>query len=157
MTADVVLFSHGKRDLEVLLIERGHPPFAGRWALPGGFVDQDEPLERAARRELTEETGLEVGPLQQLGAYGDPGRDPRGHVVTVAFIGVVEAAAHPPRAASDAARSAWFPVSALPPLAFDHDRIVADGLERLRGTGPGSRGDERVSAGEYGSGSGRQP
>lgn len=140
VTADVVLFGRGVGGLQVLLIERGHPPFAGCWALPGGFVDSDEPLERAARRELDEETGLEVGPLEQLGAYGDPGRDPRGHVVTIAFVGLVEAAAHRPRAASDAARCAWFPVDALPPLAFDHDRIVADGLERFRGRDRGREG-----------------
>jgi 8-oxo-dGTP diphosphatase len=131
VTADVVLFGHRGGDLHVLLVERGHPPFAGCWALPGGFVDSDEPLEKAARRELAEETGLEVGPLEQLRAYGDPGRDPRGHVVTIAFVGLVEVDHHQPRAASDAARSAWFPVSALPPLAFDHDRIVADGIARV--------------------------
>jgi len=139
VTADVVLFGTCGGELQVLLVERGHPPFAGCWALPGGFVDSDEPLERAARRELVEETGLEVGPLEQLGAYGDPGRDPRGHVVTIAFTGLVEVDSHPPRAGSDAARSAWFPVRALPALAFDHDRIVADGLARLRERGPVDR------------------
>jgi len=132
VTADVVLFGRGRSGLEVLLIQRGHARFAGSWALPGGFVELDEPLERAARRELAEETGLEVGPLEQLGAYGDPGRDPRGHVVTIAYVGLVEAAARSPRAASDAAGSAWYPVDALPPLAFDHDRIIADGLARVR-------------------------
>lgn len=139
VTADVVLLAPGEGDLEVLLVERGHDPFAGRWALPGGFVDQDEPLEAAARRELEEETGLAVGALEQLGAYGDPGRDPRGHVVTVAYLALVRAAEHRPRAGSDAASARWWPVAALPPLAFDHDRVIADALARARGRSRAAR------------------
>jgi 8-oxo-dGTP diphosphatase len=132
VTADVVLFGAAAGGLQVLLVERAHDPFAGHWALPGGFVDLDEPLERAARRELEEETGLVVADLDQLAAYGDPGRDPRGHVVTVAYLGLVRKADHLPRAASDAAGAAWWPVAGLPRLAFDHDRVIADGIERLR-------------------------
>ena len=132
VTADVVLVGLAAGRLFLLLVERGHDPFAGCWALPGGFLEPDEPLERAARRELEEETGLVVDELEQVAAYGDPGRDPRGHVVTVAYLGLVRLAGHPPHAASDAASAAWFGVDDLPPLAFDHDRIIADALASLR-------------------------
>jgi 8-oxo-dGTP diphosphatase len=132
VTADALLFRRAGSTLEVLLIERGHDPFAGYWALPGGFVEPDEPLERAARRELAEETGLAVSELVQLGAFGDPGRDPRGHVVTVVYLGLVRAEPQPLEAASDAARAQWWPLERLPSLAFDHDRIIAAGRDRLR-------------------------
>ncbi len=82
LTVDIVLIKEERDRPEILLIQRNHPPFAGHWALPGGFVDEDEPLETAARRELFEETGLESPELRQLGAFGDPGRDPRGWTVT---------------------------------------------------------------------------
>jgi 8-oxo-dGTP diphosphatase len=120
----------------VLLIERAHGPFEGRWALPGGFVDEHEPLERAALRELREETGLQLDEVVQFRTYGDPGRDPRGHTITVVFIAPVRERAAV-AAADDAARAGWFPVDELPPLAFDHDRIIPEALAAYRGMGDG--------------------
>jgi 8-oxo-dGTP diphosphatase len=123
VTVDVVLFARGP-ELQVLLIERGHAPFAGRWALPGGFLDLDEELEQAARRELREETGLEVGELAQIGTFGKLGRDPRGRTISVVF-GAVCAEAMLPEPGDDAARAEWFAADRLPQLAFDHDEIMA--------------------------------
>jgi ADP-ribose pyrophosphatase YjhB (NUDIX family) len=125
LTADVVLFSLRDQIVRVLLIERRSPPFAGSWALPGGFVDADEDLEPAARRELLEETGIEVGPLVQLGAIGTPGRDPRGHTVSVVFVGLDPSGRCAANAGDDASRVEWFDVRALPSLAFDHAEILA--------------------------------
>ncbi|HYV37920.1 MAG TPA: NUDIX hydrolase, partial [Gemmataceae bacterium] len=110
VTADVVIVTKDRRR-RVLLIRRKHAPFAGLWALPGGFVNEDEGLETAARRELREETGLDTGRIEQLAAFGDPGRDPRGHTVTIAFLAQVDAAQLRPVAADDAADVAWFPLS----------------------------------------------
>jgi 8-oxo-dGTP diphosphatase len=130
LTVDVAVFRGEAGAREVLLVKRGSEPFAGMWALPGGFVDEGESLEPAARRELLEETGLDpLGDLDQVGAYGDPGRDPRGWNVSVLFqttlaydeSGVVAGG-------SDAAEAAWHPVGTLPRLAFDHDQLVADAL-----------------------------
>ncbi|HEU5321252.1 MAG TPA: NUDIX domain-containing protein [Methylomirabilota bacterium] len=132
VTVDVVIFAIRDRALHVLLVRRASPPFAGRHAIPGGFVHEDESLEAAARRELAEETGVHDVYLEQLYTFGDPGRDPRGRVVTVAYFALGAAGAPPLRAGTDAAEAGWFPVAALPPLAFDHDRIVAYARERLR-------------------------
>lgn len=123
LTVDVVLIKEGCGGPEILLIERNHPPFAGHWALPGGFVDENEPLEAAARRELFEETGVEPPELQQLGAFGEPGRDPRGWTVSVAFWTRISGDVTP-RAGDDASAARWWPLDALPPLAFDHANIV---------------------------------
>ena len=123
LTVDVVLIKEGRDGPELLLIQRNHPPFAGHWALPGGFVDENEPLEEAARRELFEETGLEPSELQQLGAFGDPGRDPRGWTVSVVFWART-ACDVTPRAGDDASAARWWPFDKLPPLAFDHADIV---------------------------------
>jgi 8-oxo-dGTP diphosphatase len=130
LTADVVLIAPDRS--AVLLIRRGNPPFEGRWALPGGFVEMDEDLEPAARRELAEETGLAAGPLVQVGAFGRPGRDPRGRVVSVAFTGAPAAEDAVPEPASDAAEARWFPLDDLPGLAFDHAEIIAAATELLR-------------------------
>lgn len=133
LTADVVLFASGPDDLEVLLIQRDAPPFQDAWAFPGGFVDIGESLEEAARRELAEETSIRGVPLDQLGAFGDPERDPRGHVVTVAFLGLIPSEViHPPEAGSDAAQAQWWSVDNLPRLAFDHARILTCALQQLR-------------------------
>jgi 8-oxo-dGTP diphosphatase len=131
VTADIACFAEEGGRAYILLIQRNHAPHAGRWALPGGFVDENESLEAAAARELCEETCVTEVTLEQFGAYGDPGRDPRGHTVTVAYL------ARLPRrveatGSDDAARAEWFPVDELPPLAFDHDRIIADAIRRYR-------------------------
>lgn len=133
LTADALVFSLGEGGLNVLLIQRGKSPFQGAWAFPGGFINVGESPEAAARRELEEETGIRDVHLEQLRAFGDPGRDPRGHTVTVAFVSVVEADAPFRReAGSDAAQARWWPISDLPPLAFDHEEILTAALQRLR-------------------------
>jgi 8-oxo-dGTP diphosphatase len=116
----------------VLLIRRGIEPFAGEYALPGGFVLPDENLDRAARRELLEETGTADVYLEQLYTFGDPGRDPRGRVITVAYYALVPEDKSPLLAGTDAAAAAWLPVSNLPSLAFDHGAIVDYAIGRLR-------------------------
>ena len=129
---DLVIFTIREHQLHVLLIERGLPPFQGRWALPGGFIREGEGLEQAARRELEEETGVRHVYLEQLYTFGDPGRDPRGRVVTVAYYALIAADDTPLVAARDARAARWWPVAGHPKLAFDHDRILAYALERLR-------------------------
>lgn len=135
VTVDAVLFRVVDEQLEVLLIQRGREPFQGRWALPGGFVDEMEPLETAVRRELREETGIELRKLVQTGAYGDPGRDPRGHTISIAFAGVLHDSDEAIRSGDDASDVRWFPLDDLPDLAFDHrkiiDQSVARGIEAL--------------------------
>src|SRR5205814_234642 len=115
----------------VLLIRRKSDPFAGCWALPGGFVDENEKLVDAARRELKEETGLTVGDLEQLYTAGDPGRDPRGWTVTVAYLVRVDADQLKPVAADDAAEVKWFPLDVPPKMAFDHAMLLARARARL--------------------------
>ncbi|WP_027342467.1 NUDIX hydrolase [Hamadaea tsunoensis] len=130
VTVDVVALTVRDGELQVLLIERGEHPFAGRYALPGGFV-RDEPLETAARRELAEETELDRVHLEQLGTFGDPGRDPRMRVVSVAYLAFAPSMPDP-ASGGDAASAAWVPVAQARELAFDHDAILAAGLERVR-------------------------
>jgi len=135
LTVDCVVFGLDgldQEDLKVLLIERGHDPFAGSWALPGGFVDMGEDLETAARRELEEETGVTIGYLEQLYTFGAPQRDPRGRVISVAWYGLVRTLDHPPTGADDANKAEWFPVVSPPKLAFDHQAIVTMAHERLK-------------------------
>lgn len=133
LTVDIVVFALDEEDLQVMLIERDLEPFAGRWALPGGFVRVDETLEEAARRELAEETGLTDIYLEQLYTFGGLERDPRERVVTVAYYALVNLAGHQVQASSDARNAAWFAVNDLPDLAFDHEKVLATALERLRG------------------------
>jgi 8-oxo-dGTP diphosphatase len=123
LTADIVVITKEQRP-RVLLIRRKHQPFAGKWALPGGFVDEGETLIDAARRELREETGLRIQKLDQLAAFGDPGRDPRGWTVSVAFITRVNRSNMKAVAADDAAEVGWHPLDRLPPSAFDHRLIL---------------------------------
>ena len=130
VAVDLVIFTVREGALQVLLIERGIPPFQGQWALPGGFVLDRETLEEAARRELEEETGLRDVYLEQLYTFGDPDRDPRGRTIAVAYYALTPPAE--PRAATDAAKAAWHPAARLPKLAFDHAKILKSGLERLR-------------------------
>jgi len=129
VTVDAVIFRKVKEAHEILLIQRKNEPFKGQWALPGGFVDEGEDLPVAAARELLEETGLEVENLQQLGAFGKPGRDPRQHTVSVAYTGFADENAVAV-AADDAAEAQWFSVKVLPQLAFDHLDIVTLGLQK---------------------------
>ncbi len=118
----------------VLLVQRGREPFRGRWALPGGFLEAGEGLEAAVAREVAEETGLTGLAWRQFRAYGDPGRDPRGPTVSIVHLALLEGPAPAVRGGDDAARAAWFPASAPPPLAFDHDVILADLLAALAGS-----------------------
>ncbi|HEX4592031.1 MAG TPA: NUDIX hydrolase [Gemmataceae bacterium] len=135
LTVDVVIVTQEDRP-RVLLIRRKHDPFAGAWAIPGGFVDPGETLAAAAARELREETGVENVSLEQLAAFGDPGRDPRGWTVSVAFLARVPAGT-PATAADDAATVGWHPLDDLPhPLAFDHDKILARAGARLAAFAP---------------------
>ncbi|HEY8430853.1 MAG TPA: NUDIX domain-containing protein [Sandaracinaceae bacterium] len=132
VTVDVILFTIEDRRAKVLLIRRDLPPFEGKWALPGGFVRMDESLDEAARRELREEAGVSVRFLEQLYTFGDVDRDPARRAITVTYFALIDATKISPRAGSDARSVAWFPVDRLPPLAFDHARIVRYALERLR-------------------------
>ncbi len=133
VTVDVVILTMRQRRLEVLLVKRKHWPFEGLWAIPGGFVNPEESLEDAARRELEEETGVRDVYLEQLYTFGDPHRDPRERVITVVYYALIRAETLRTTAGDNAAEAAWFHVYHLPALAFDHDRILAYTMQRLRG------------------------
>ena len=128
VTADCVVITKEKEP-KVLLIQRGHEPFKGCWAFPGGFMNMDETTEQCAVRELEEETGLKVADIQQIGAYSKVDRDPRGRTVTVAYLAIIEKP-EAVKGLDDAAKAQWFPISALPKLAFDHEEIMKD-VKRL--------------------------
>jgi|SRR5262245_37225931 len=130
LTVDIAIVTREARPC-VLLIRRLKDPFAGSWALPGGFVDENERLADAARRELREETGVDSGDLEQLYTAGDPGRDPRGWVVSVAYLAQVDPHAVKPVAADDAEAVGWFALDELPPLAFDHAMLLGRVRARL--------------------------
>jgi 8-oxo-dGTP diphosphatase len=133
VTVDLVIFTLQDKDLNVLLVKRRRWPFEGRWALPGGFVNMDESLDQAARRELEEETGVRDIYLEQLYTFGEPQRDPRTRVISVAYIALVSADTQSLRISEESIDVRWFSVRLLPgPLAFDHDAILAAGLDRLR-------------------------
>ena len=133
VTVDVVIFTVRDKCLTLLLIQRKESPFEGHWALPGGFVRPEETLEGAARRELAEETGVTNVFLEQLRAFGDPGRDPRTWVITVAHTALIPSDRLVLRADTDAADARWFPLADLPgPLAFDHQTILDFALMSLR-------------------------
>jgi ADP-ribose pyrophosphatase YjhB (NUDIX family) len=134
VTVDVAVFAPPASTGEgprILLVQRGKPPFRGRWALPGGFLDLDEELDAAARRELREETGLRVRRLAQLGTYGKVGRDPRGRTVSAVFLAAAEGKQRV-RGGDDASAAAWHATRSLPRLAFDHAEIVRDAVARMR-------------------------
>jgi len=130
VTVDAVVFRPAEQNYEILLIQRKNEPFKGKWALPGGFVDEHEDLKDAAMRELQEETGLSVSDMEQLGAFGKPHRDPRHHTVSIAYIGVVPENSKV-LGADDALEAKWFSVKMLPELAFDHADIVNLALQKV--------------------------
>jgi 8-oxo-dGTP diphosphatase len=135
VTVDMILFAFQNDELTVLLIRRTHDPFAGKWALPGGFVGEEEALYDAALRELKEETNVSNVYLEQLYTFGQPNRDPRARVITVAYFALLsadEVAQQMIHSGSDAGETRWWSIYSLPELAFDHDRILEYALQRLR-------------------------
>ena len=144
LTVDVAALTGGSAP-RVLLVQRAHPPFAGEWALPGGFVDEGERVAHAAARELAEETGLRLGSLSLLGVYDTPGRDPRGWTVSVTYIAKLPTQT-PVTGGDDAREARWFGADTLPKLAFDHATIIGDALVRWAEEPDGGRlapADER--------------
>lgn len=131
VTTDIAVFTIREDALQLLLIRRGNPPYAGAWALPGGFLDLDEDLDTCAARELAEETGVRDIYLEQLYTFGAVGRDPRERVVSVAYFALAPAARLAVQAGDDAAATGWFRLDALPELAFDHAEIIAAAHRRL--------------------------
>jgi 8-oxo-dGTP diphosphatase len=131
VTADVAVLRL-EAEPEILLVRRKHPPYQSSWALPGGFMEMEETLEEAARRELSEETGLEAGELIRFDTYDAPDRDPRGRTITQVFITVWKSVMGIPAAGSDAGELRWFPLAALPELAFDHGQIIQDVIRMMK-------------------------
>ncbi len=134
VTVDAAVFAFFEGKPRLLLIQRRHEPFRDHWALPGGFVEMDEDLPEAASRELAEETGLQGVRLEQLHTFGRPGRDPRGHTITVVYFGIAGQDQQQVKAADDAAQVQWFDIDHLPRMAFDHDEIAQCAVGRLRQT-----------------------
>ena len=133
VTVDCIIFALQDDELKVLLIQRNGNPYKGCWALPGGFVEIDESIETAALRELNEETGVEKVFLEQLYTFGEPKRDPRERVISVAYYSLVKLGEHAIRAGSDALKACWFSTRKLPKLAFDHATILGIAIKRLQG------------------------
>jgi 8-oxo-dGTP diphosphatase len=131
VSVDCAIFGWDGRKLNLLLIERGGQPFRGKWAFPGGFVEIDEDLEPAARRELQEETSVKLPALHQFGAFGDPKRDPRERIITIGYFTLVNLQQCRILAASDARKVQWWPVTRPPALAFDHVKILESALAAL--------------------------
>lgn len=129
VTVDIVIFRKKTGVPEVLLIRRKHPPFMGKWAIPGGFVDMEEHIDDAAARELAEETGLAGITLHQFHAFGAIGRDPRHRTITIAYYGFLHNPDTAVKAGDDAAETGWHSLESLPPLAFDHADILAKARE----------------------------
>ena len=124
VTADAVLFAEKDGQVYVLLIQRGNEPYKGHWAFPGGFLNMDETVAHCAERELEEETGIVLTGMQLVGIYSDVERDPRGRVITAAYTAMTSMPQA--NAADDAAAAKWWPLNALPELAFDHSVILSD-------------------------------
>ena len=133
LTVDCVVFGLDEKDLKVILIQRDLEPFAGKWALPGGFLKLNETLEEAAIRELKEETGIENVYLEQLYTFGKVNRDPRERVISVAYFALVNLRDYEIKATTDARDAAWFPIDDIPSLSFDHEEIFNVALKRLKG------------------------
>lgn len=132
LSVDAVVVGFENQALDILLIQRKNEPFKNQWALPGGFVEVEETLEDAAKRELEEETGVQASHMYQVHAFGNPNRDPRKRVVSVAYVTLLKKNLHQPKANDDAADAQWFSIKALPPLAFDHAEIIQKSIEKLR-------------------------
>jgi 8-oxo-dGTP diphosphatase len=132
VTVDAVVFRKNGRNTEVLLIKRGHYPYEGMWALPGGFVDMEETLEEAIVRELEEETGLKGVELTQLHAYSEIHRDPRGRNISITFYGTTGFHNSEVTGGDDAADARWFPVDQMPELAFDHEKVIELALKKIQ-------------------------
>lgn len=134
VTVDIIVFTLRHNELQVLLVQRKHWPYQGMWAIPGGFIAMDESLEKAARRELAEETGVNDPNiyLEQLYTFGAPDRDPRTRVITVAYFALISSDELHLRADTDVSAAEWFPAYAPPPLAFDHADILKYAIQRLR-------------------------
>ena len=126
VTADCIVITR-EAEAKVLLIERGADPYKGCWAFPGGFLNMDETTEQCAVRELEEETGMKIQGLQQIGAYSKVDRDPRGRTITVAYLAIIDSPCEV-IGQDDAVKAQWFPLDALPKLAFDHDDIMRDAI-----------------------------
>ncbi len=131
VTADAVVFREEEGNWEVLLIKRKHDPYAGMWALPGGFMDMDETTEQTAHRELEEETSLKNVELKQLHTFDTIGRDPRGRTITVMYYGITSLANSTVQGGDDAEEAKWFNINELPDIAFDHYEPIAMAVERL--------------------------
>lgn len=129
VTTDALVFRNNEGNTEVLLIRRGHPPFEGMWASPGGFIEMEETPEKAAGRELQEETGLSKVELFQFHTYGDINRDPRHRTIAIAYAGFLTSNDAEISGGDDASDARWFNINRLPSLAFDHDLIVKDAIE----------------------------
>ncbi len=123
VTADIVVLCSREGEWYLLLIQRRRDPFKGEWALPGGFMEEEERLEETARRELLEETGIKAGVLEFAGIFDKPGRDPRGRTITAVYVTKTEECITP-KAGDDASHATWHPLDKLPPLAFDHKEII---------------------------------
>jgi 8-oxo-dGTP diphosphatase len=133
VAADAAVFRHFAGTTELLLVNRKNEPFKGKWCLPGGFVNPDEELEDAIARELAEETGLTGVKLEQLHTFGKVGRDPRGRVITVTFMGIAAEGQKRIKAGDDAAKARWFDIEKLPKdLAFDHNEVVKFAIKKLK-------------------------
>lgn len=133
LSVDAVVFGYEEGNISVLLIKRKYEPFKGEWAIPGGFVGNEESLEEAVERELHEETGIKINYLEQLYTFGKPNRDPRSRVVSVAYFGLVRPNAFKIFASTDAEQVQWFNINELPKLSFDHKEILKVAIERLQG------------------------
>ena len=133
LSVDAVVFGYEAGNISILLIKRKYEPFKGKWAIPGGFVLDNESLEEAVERELKEETGIKINYLEQLYTFGKPNRDPRGRVVSIAYFGLIRPNAFKIYASTDAEQVQWFNIDELPELSFDHKEILDAAIKRLKG------------------------
>lgn len=134
VAVDAIVFGYSKSDgISVLLIQRKYEPFKTLWAIPGGFVRDNESLEEAVKRELSEETGVKLNYFEQLYTFGEPGRDPRQRIISVSYFGLVKTSQYQElKASTDAESAQWFSIKKIPSLAFDHKKIISVAIERLR-------------------------